>query len=128
MINLDRIATFEDFRQVAGQSDTCHLRSVALGVISPPPRFDGMEVTGGEGRGEQSVPSIDTRIEQTHVRRLLRLSSESCSRKEIVKPRTLFITMLGIEELRRLFRPSQLGNAVERDHRALHVFRGCTDQ
>ncbi len=87
-----------------------------------------MQITGSKGRGKQRVPSIDTRIEQTHVRRLLRVFSKSCSRKEFVKPRMLLMAVEGIEELCGLFRPSQLGNAVEYNHGVLHVFEGCADQ
>ncbi len=63
-----------------------------LGIIGPPPRLDGMEVTGVKGRRKQSMPAIDTRIQQTHVRCLLGILSESRPRKEIVKPCALLIS------------------------------------
>ncbi len=128
MINFYRVATFEDLGQVAGQSYACHLRSMPLGIISPPPRLDGMEVTGGKGRRKQSMPAIDTRIEQTHVRCLLGILSESCSCKEVVKPCTLLISFQRIKELRRLLRPPQFGDAVQRNHGTLHLSEGCPDQ
>ena len=128
MIDFYRVATFEDLGQVAGQSYACHLRSMPLGIISPPPRLDGMEVTGVKGRRKQSMPAIDTRIEQTHVRCLLGVLSESCSCKEIVKPSTLLVAFQRIKELCRLFRPPQFGDAVQRDHGTLHLSEGCPDQ
>ena len=128
MIDFYRVATLKDSRQVAGQSDTCHLGSMARGVVSPPPRLDGMEVMGGKGRLKQSMSSINTRIEQTHVRCPLVVFGESCTCQEIVKPCTLLVACKGIKELRRFLRPSQLGDAVQRDHGTLHLFKGCPDQ
>ena len=128
MTDFDRIRTLHDFRQVTRKSDTRHLRSVAVSIVSAPPRFDSMHIASSNPRGKQRVLPIDTRIEQANVGRLFRLLGKLCSCKEFVKPRTLFVRVQSIKELRRLLRPSQLGNAVERNHRALHVFESCLDQ
>ena len=66
------------------------------------------------------MAAVDAGVEETRMRRGVGLRCKLGSIHQVVMPVSLFVTFHRIEEVRRFLRASQLGNAVERDHGALH--------
>ena len=121
VLNLHRTGTGEEFIQVTHESEARHLRPVTFSVVGAPVGFHSVEVNCIQSGADKRMAAVDAGVEQTRMGRVVGVPRELGSMEEVVEPFGLFIAFQRIEEFRRFLRASQLGNAVERDHGALHA-------
>ena len=124
VLDVHRTGAGEEFAQVTDESKARHLRPVADGIAGAPTGLHGVQVGCHKSGSDERMATVDTGVEQTRMGRVVGLRRESGSSQEVVEPLGLFVTFQRIEEVRGLFRASQLGNTVERDHGAFHLLHG----
>lgn len=121
MFKRNRIISFDERRQIAGESHTGHLRPVALFIVRAPAGLDGVQISGVDRWAQEPMSPVDSRVQKTYAGRFIGLGSELCSCKQLVEPLLLLFPPQRIEELGGLLRAPKLRDAVERQHRMLHL-------
>ncbi len=118
---LNGTASGKQLRQIPGERQPRHFRSVTILVVDPPTRLDRVEIPRVERRCEERMAAIHPRVEQTHMRSPFPPICIGRPAQEIVQPFHLLRGWERIEELGGLLRASQLGDAVESQDRVLHL-------
>ena len=80
------IVAGEEFGQIPRKRQSCHFRPVTVGVVGPPPGFDGVQIAGGERGRKQWMTPIDPRVEKADVRHCAVAGRVSGSSQQIVEP------------------------------------------
>ena len=112
MFDLDVAIAVEEVGEIAGDGETCHLGAVACVVVGAPGGLDAVEVGGAEDGTDERMSSVDAGVEEANMG-CFRAAVEAGALEQVVHPTRLFVECQRVEEVRRLFRATQFGDAVE---------------
>ena len=117
------IVAFNKRRQIAGERHTGHLCPVAVCIVGAPAGLNGMQITCSERRTEKRMATIDPCVEQADARHFVNVGGKLGPLQQLVQPFLLFVRPQRIKELGCLLGSPKLRDAVERQHRALHLLQ-----
>ena len=123
VIERNRIGAFNQRRQIAGESHAGHLRPVTVRIVGAPAGLDGVQIGRVECRVQERMSPVDARVEKTDARNLIRVGRELCPCQQLVEPFLLLFRPQGAKEIGGLLGSPKLRDAVERQHRVLHLFQ-----